>query len=591
VDLGGNRPGPLSETAKVPNSVIGHLLVLLVEHLLLTALPGVAAALGAARLGQRSIPLLLAISLVVSGAAAMLAFWAFYLDPLVGQTWDFLALFGSVALIVWALWGGKLERELLRELATPLALWGLGSAFLVFFGFLHGGAGSPLAVSATRFTAGSLPSDNDVPLFFAEWFFHHGHSGTPPSFPGGWLASDRPPLQIGYVLSQRETGWDATGLHYQVLGVVLQQLWIVGLWALLIAARVGRTTRALTMVAVLLSDLAIVNGFYVWPKMLPAAMLLAAAAIVLTPLWPEVRRNAWVGALVGALFGLAMLGHGSSVFGVVPLAIVAAWRGLPSLRWLGVGLLAGIVLMAPWSAYQKYDDPPGNRLTKWMLAGAVEIDSRTTSQAILDSYGEAGLGGALHNKAENFAMMVGGGPALKDTTDAASAVGSGDFANAVRDVRTIFFFYLLPSLGLLVIAPFAMLLGRRRRFEHAAEWNLAVACFAVVIFGGLCWGLLLFGTAPARASIHIGSLALPALALCACVSGLSATYPRVAAYIVGASVLISLALYAPVLEPQSGTSYSPVAALIALASLVGFGWMILRDTDSRMGKVAGGSSK
>lgn len=560
----------------MPNSVIGHLLVLLVEHLLLTALPGVAAALGAARLGQRSTSILLAISLVASGVVAMLAFWAFYLDPLVGQTWAFLALFGSIALITWSLWGGRLERALLMELATPLALWVMGSTFLVFLGFLHGGAGSPLSTSGTRFGPNPLPSDNYIPLFFAEWFFHHGHNGPPLVFSGGWLASDRPPLQIGYALSQREMGWDATGLHYQVLGVVLQQLWIVGLWSLLLAARVGKTTRALAMVTVLASDLAIVNGFFVWPKMLPAALLLAAAAIVLTPLWPEARKKAWIGALIGALFGLAMLGHGSSVFGIVPLAVVAAWRGLPSLRWLGAGLLVGFILMAPWSAYQKYGDPPGNRLTKWMLAGVTEVDRRSTSEAIVDSYDEIGLGGALHEKAENFVMMVGGGPAIENAGHAVSAVESGEFGNAARAVRSILFFNLLPSLGLLIIAPLAMLIGRRRRFEHTPEWSLALAGFAVLLVGCLFWGLLLFGTAPARASIHIGSLALPALALCACVAGLRATFPRFATYLVGISVLLSLMLYVPALEPAAGSSYSPLAALISLISLLGFVLTALR---------------
>src|SRR4029077_14748732 len=138
------------------------------------------------------------------------------------------------------------------------------------------------------------------------------------------------------------------------------QLWIVGLWALLLAARVGRTTRALAMIAVLLSDLAIVNGFYVWPKLLPAAMLLAVAALVLTPLWRRARHSLAAAGLIALLCGLAMLGHGSSVCGTVPLAVPAAGRALPSWRWLGVAAGVGIVLLGSWSAYQKYGDPPGN---------------------------------------------------------------------------------------------------------------------------------------------------------------------------------------------------------------------------------------
>ena len=78
--------------------------------------------------------------------------------------------------------------------------------------------------------AGGLPSDNDIPRYFAEWFAAEGHHGTPPLYPPDWLMSDRPPLQIGYVLSQESiTVADTETLHYEILCSVVQQLWIVGL--------------------------------------------------------------------------------------------------------------------------------------------------------------------------------------------------------------------------------------------------------------------------------------------------------------------------------------------------------------------------
>jgi hypothetical protein len=346
--------------------VQGELLLLLALHLALTALPGVAASLCGARLGVRQAPVLMVIGLAATGAVAMLGFWAYYADRTAGQSFSYLVLFGSILLIGWSLYGG-LDRSLLRKLATPLALWALGSTFLVFLGFLHGGTDQAIGTATIRFS-GQLPTDNDLPHYFTEWFYlnsHHGH----PLYPGDWLASDRPPLQIGYLLVQRPFAIFQEGLNYQVASVVLQQLWIVGLWALLMAARVGRLTRALIMLTVLASDLAILNGFYVWPKMLPAAMLVGAAALVLTPLWEDLRHRLWAGALLGLLFGLAMMGHGSSVFGVIPLALVAAFRGLPSWRWIGVTVLAGLLLQVSWSAYQNYGEPPGNRLTKWDAGG------------------------------------------------------------------------------------------------------------------------------------------------------------------------------------------------------------------------------
>jgi hypothetical protein len=556
------------------SAVQGELLLLLVIHLALTGLPGVAAALFAAARGVRSVPVLLAVGLAASGAGAMIGFWGYYADPLAGETLSYLLAFGSALLVAWTLAVRAVPREVLRELAVPLCLWALGSFFLVFLGFMHGGVSQPLALAQSRFFE-SLPSDNLIPQFFADWFYANGHHGTPPVFPGEWLSSDRPPLQIGYVLVQRPFDWDTTGLHYQVLGVVLQQLWIVGLWALLLAARVSRTTRALTMGTVLVSGLAIVNGFYVWPKLLPAALLLAAAAMVLTPLWEELRGSLWAAALFAALCGLAMLAHGASVFGVVPLLAIAAWRGLPGWRWLGVATLVGIVALAPWSAYQKYGDPPGNRLLKWQIGGVVEIDDRGTGEAIADTYGEIGFGGALDYKLDNFKTMVGGREAYDSLK---GGLDDGSLTAIVRAIRSVSFFFLLPSLGLLLLGPVAMALAWRRRREEP-EWRFALLCFAAFGIGAVLWGLLIIGGEPARTSIHVGSYLVPLLGIAGCVAALRAALPRLAVpYLVSAG-LLSLAIYVPFFEPLPETSFAAADAVLAALALVGFVVLSVRPPD------------
>jgi len=548
-------------------------------HLALTALPLVAAMLLAARLGLRKVPLLLAIGLAASGVMAMLTFWAFYAGPTLGKSFAYLVSFASLALIADCLVNGRIDRRLLRELALPLALWALGSAFIVYLGLLHGGTGEPLQIADTRFS-GTLPPDNIIPSYFADWFYEHGHQGSPPVFPGDWLSSDRPPLQIGYVLGQRGFGWDTTGLHVQVLGVIVQQLWIVGLWALLLAARLGRVTRGLTVVTVLVSDLAIVHGFFTWPKLLPAAFLLAAAALVLTPLWSSVRRDLRLGALLAALFALALLGHGASVFGVIPLATIAIWRGVPGWRWLAIGLLTGIVLLTPWAAYQHYADPPGNRLVKWMLGGAPAIDQRGTLEAIADGYRAAGIGGTLDNKWENFATIAGGSAALNRLDTAARQLGDGDAAGATATLREGLFFYLLPSLGLLLLAPVAMAVAWVRGPPDSIAWRFALLSWAVVLIGCLAWGLLMFGGKQSNASIHVGSLLLPLLAICACVCGLRAVAPRFALWYVGSAAALMLALYVPPLEPPPGSAYSPAMALLAAAALAGFLALAFREPGS-----------
>ncbi len=545
----------------------GELLFLPVIYLLLTGLPGAAGALSAAATGVRQVPVLLAIGLASSGVGAMAGFWAFYAEPAVGETVAFLLAFGSALAVAWILRERRVDAEVLRGLATPLGLWALGTFFLLFLGFAHGGVDRPLETAAIRFGS-QLPSDNAIPQFFADWFYLHGHQGTPPEFPGEWLSSDRPPLQIAYALVQRPFGWDSNGLRYQIIGVALQQLWIVGLWALLLAAKVGRTTRALAMGTVLVSGLAIVNGFYVWPKLLPAAMLLAAAALVLTPLWEELRGKLWGAVLFATLCALAMLGHGASIFGVIPLLAIAAVRGGLTWRWLGVAALVGIALMAPWSAYQKYGDPPGNRLVKWQIGGVVEVDDRGAVEAIADTYGEIGLGGAIGYKVENFETMA----SVTETYDELeNGLDSGSLSGLVRSVRAVSFLYLLPSLGLLLLAPIAMLLAWRRGRREEPEWRFALACFAATAIGALAWGLLIIGGDPQRTSIHVGSYLIPILAICGCVAGLRASQPRFATPYLLAAASLSLLLYLPFLGAPPGSSWSLPNVLLAAAALAAFG--------------------
>ncbi len=541
----------------------------LVLHLALTGLPAVAAALFAARRGLRSVPLILALALAASGAVAILSFWAYFASPTIGQIWAFIVVLGSVEVAAWSLYRGGIDRDLLAELGVPLALWVLGSFFIVYLGFLHGGVDQAMTMSSSRFS-GQLPSDNDIPQFFANWFYENGHRTPIPEFPGEWLSSDRPPLQIGYVLSQRTFGWDTTTLHYQVLCVVVQQLWIVALWAILCAARLGRRARGLTICAALVSDVAILHGFFVWPKLIAAAFVLAAVALVVSSEWGRWRRDPRVAGLFAALCALAMLAHGSSAFAIVPLLVLGALRGLPSPRWLGVAALVGIAFMAPWSAYQRYADPPGDRLVKWQIGGVMEIDERGAGETIVDSYSEAGVGGVFDAKLESFKMMVGWNDAPERFEAAVDAALDGDWTAAAENARDPRFFSLLPVLSILLIAPLAMLLARDRGRRRLAEWRFALFCFAFAALGCLAWGLLMFGAPNATTFLHVGSMAIPLLAICGCAAGLYAVSPRLALAVVGLNAAFVLLLYVPELTPSPGTSYSPIAALLAAAALAGF---------------------
>jgi hypothetical protein len=554
-----------------------ELLWMLAEHLLLTGLPAAAVALWAARAGLRSVPLLLAVALAASGAVAFLSFWLYYADPTVGQTGSFFFAFGSLLALGWCLREG-VEREVLVELATPFALWALASAFVLFLGFLHGGVGDPLATDSTRFSH-QLPGDSLIPKYFAEWFYAHGHHGPPPPF-GDWLSSDRPPLQIGYVLAERPFGWDGPGLHYQVVGLVVQQLWVLGLWALLCAARLRPLTRGLVALAAILSDVALVHSFFPWPKLIAAAFLLAALALLFCEEWPRLQRQVGGGALFSALCALAMLAHGSSAFVVLPLVAVALWRR-PSWAWLGTAVAVGVVLLGSWSAYQRYADPPGDRLVKWQLGGSVEIDDRGALETIVDSYREEGMGGTLDHKWSNVTTTVKQGDTETALGDSADYLGDGHLGKALEPLRLDRFYGLFPFLGLLLLGPLAMLVGRLRGHPDGPDWRFAVRALGFFALAWLTWVLLMFGPPEASTVIHQGSLALPLLGVCACVAGACAVDLRLGAALTALNVAFVLALYVPALTPPPGTSYSPSAALLAAAALVGILLLTLRPLTLR----------
>ncbi|HEX3240776.1 MAG TPA: hypothetical protein VHR18_11670 [Solirubrobacterales bacterium] len=563
----------------------GNLFVLSAVQLVLTAVPGIAAALLAMRLGARALPLLLASALVGSGVAAMLVFWVFYLSPSLGAPSAYAIFFGSIGLAVWAWPAGTEQRALLRRLRTPLALWVLGSLFVVFFGFLHGGTEAALETGGYRFSTApnQMASDNFIPWFFSDWIVG-GSPSPPPIFEPGWHLSDRPPLQVGYIVSQRPFGWDLATLHVELIGVVAQQLWIVGLWAVLEAARVSTRTRALVMVAALVSDVTVVNAFYVWPKLLAAAFALAALALIIDR-DAGLRSSATATVLFGALCGLSYLAHGSTVFGLFPLLVLLLIRDLPSWRWLAAALAVALLLVLPWSAFQRYADPPGNRVVKWGLSGYTEIDDRGTAEAVVDAYREVGLGGALENKLRNFLTMAGVGPAtdaeemewihfhnaFDDSVDAVSDLWSGQVESAVSEIRESRFSHLLWTVGLLILALPAIAVGALRgRIRAGPDWELARVCAFVFAVGAVAWGLVMFGNVPGRAVVIAGSMVLPILAVAGLVAGLRATYPSLAPWLVGANVVTVLLIYLPVLEPRPGTSFEAFNAIVAVTALAGF---------------------
>jgi len=233
-------------------------------------------------------------------------------------------------------------------------------------------------------------------------------------------------------------------------------------------------------------------------------------------------------------------------------------------------VLAFIVVIGPWSAYQHWGDPPGNRLEKWYLGGDVEPDNKSTSEAIIDGYREAGVGGVLHHKGQNFAAIFGGGPMWTNLELSKGGVELGNFEAIVRPLRTIFFFNLLPSLGLLLLGPVAMAIGWRRRRRRPEDWNAALMLLGTFALGVLLWALIMFGGSAAQTVIHQGTYLLPVLALAGCAIGLRAVWPRFACWWLVLNLIVMLVIYVPDFETVATSAFQPGNAILAALGLAAF---------------------
>src|SRR5262249_46027968 len=150
-----------------------------------------------------------------------------------------------------------------------------------------------------------------------------------------WLASDRPPLQTGlYLLLIPHNAplelptlaiWfyntlllGRVGINYQVVSVLLQATFVFGVWAIAAAAGLPAAARRLVLLASCLLPTALINTFYVWPKMLAAGYLLLCFAVLFRRPVPESARERIVaGVLIGGFAALSVLSHGASFFGLI----------------------------------------------------------------------------------------------------------------------------------------------------------------------------------------------------------------------------------------------------------------------------------
>ena len=536
-------------------------------HFLLLVLPGMALCVFAVRRGLRNSLLLAAIGLAGTALTGYAVFFLWFLSFRLVRPLD--VIFEAAAL-VYLLFNIKRlssrEWAILRPLMAPTLLVWTSTLIVLASAFAYGGLEHPLETAQTRFSH-VLPVDNRLPFRLAGQMMSRKILHP---FWEDWLASDRPPLATGIMLSQYPATVSPRVLGYQVLSALEQSLWIFGLWLLLSALHVHRRAIAYILAGSLFTSLVFVNTLFVWPKLLSASYFLGFAALLLGGQLAAASPHRMLAAIVaGFLCACSLLSHGGSLFaflGMTPVLLLLR----PRCAWKSAGLLIATAAIAylPWSLYQKFGDPPGDRLLKWHLAGVVQVDSRSFSTALVDSYRSLTWQQIYANKASNFEMILSYSVFFKSLTafvfPPATALQNPGYRQRIgRQLNAFAFFSFIPSLGFYVLGLPLLLLGLLRRFR-SIEWKAAALLWIIVAAADFIWCCLMFG--PYGTIVHQGSYAIELMACAAgilCFWSLSEVF---AILVVALQMGFFLSLEFLVLVPPGTLRYS-TAALAGLAFL------------------------
>lgn len=551
-----------------------RLVAFIVFLFIATMLPATAACIIAALRGAKTSLDLAAIALLTIGFVGYSSFWTYFWSRTAGFVFSYLILLSSCAIVLWSLIRPEYRPKLaaLQRLLVPLTLLATASIFMVSIGFLYGKPDVVQDYAVYRFGLTFLSIDNFLPKLLADAVYS-GHIAKP--MVGDWLSSDRPPLQAGMALWHYGWTHGNRDLAYQVLGTIWQLTFLAGLWAYLDTAGVNVGVTGLALIVSLFSGFTFVNSFFVWPKLLPVAFLLIMLAYLFTGRY-YLSRTSWrAGVAVGAAAAFAMLCHGGSIFGLLGIGIATLLlRRVPSPRFLLAAAAAAILLYLPWSLYQKYYDPPGDRLLKMHLAGVgAPHPEIKLSDLVVSKYKSLGWKGVEYCKKSNFKAVVNPDPYLPHPMATLGSLFTGDSLQrsaAVMELRETMFFRWLWSLDVFGLVPILWIMWavfrRRSSPEYQQAWMLWL-CTVIVL---IVWCLLMLG--PGVTCVHQGCYFTEIVAFAGAVLGLWAISPRLAAIVTACHVVFNVVVYILFLTPPQSVGFAsyfgPVNPVLACASAI-----------------------
>ncbi|GIT79469.1 hypothetical protein LLS1_11380 [Leifsonia sp. LS1] len=344
------------------------------------------------------------IVLCVTGWAQFIVTW---LAPPIGPWFSIAVVSGAVvAVVLTRAW------RLLRGAWWLLAL--CAAVLFCYLGLLllwrtSGMNLFDIAAWRWHFSADKpYPVDNYIPTLAADIT---GAGTSPQGFIGAWNVGDRPTLESGLILLGRPLlgGLGLVGVPASfALSFVVQIVWIPALFSALRVLGVRGSAARLAIVFAASTGTMLINTTYTWPKLLSAALVVCAAALLIA----TIRRliSGPSGLISAALaFALAMVAHGAAAFALPMIAVLGVTalvraRGRRILTLVLTAATAAVCYL-PWSLYQRFTSPPGDRLLKWHLAGIKAPDGNSFLADVIHQYSSTPVEQLIRARLENLGRV------------------------------------------------------------------------------------------------------------------------------------------------------------------------------------------
>lgn len=438
----------------------------------------------------------LIMSITISSTVGYFVFWIYFFNYNIGKVASILIIVASSVYLV-NLFNRRsgIKKLLFSDLIVPLSIaFFTGILYLAILYLIYLAKINEITdiVPQIRFLKHGLPPDNIIPMLFAEKLYT---GQDPRNLLGDWLSSDRPPLQTGIVLAQyplAALSGLGIGIHYQILSTIVQCSWVAAMWAL--CRTIGRSGKriAIVMAFSIFSGFFLLNSVYVWSKLLAGAFFVFAFTLLLQSVLASRSPSTFEITIAFAATALGMLAHGGVIFTLPAIAlIIMRPRYFPNVRRLLVACAIFVLLLAPWSAYQKFYNPPGDRLIKWHIGGVIPIDQRPALQAIIDSYRKSSIQNIVSNKFENLKVLV-GNPTIEITSPETRR--NGEFFNVFKSISFLNVAWLIVFIKIFT-----------KQFFSGREGRAVKIILGLSLVSLIFWILAMFG--PGTTVIHQGSYA------------------------------------------------------------------------------------